>query len=172
MTVTTAYVDATSPFSLGSTKNPYMKTYTTEMFNYALASATARFAREDPGFQDAEADQAVGYLTCHFLHLAFEGDSDDTGYRAGDFSVTRHVDSDSGEVTTRFFKLYRDMVTLKGSRMAVATAGVKAADSQTARALHPSNQRIPRLDYDDNSLGQPTPNESAPSGTGPQPHFP
>jgi len=172
MTVDPAYIDSISPYSLGATKNPYTKTYTQNMFDYALASAQARFSREDPGFQGAEQDQAVGYLTCHFLHMAFEGDSDDTGYRAGDFSVTRHVDGDSGEVVTRFFKMYRNMVTLKDSRMAVAISGVKSADSQTSKALHPSNQRIPQMDYDDNSLAQPTVNENAPPGTGPQPMFP
>jgi hypothetical protein len=172
MTVTPAYIDNTSPFSFGAAKNPYTKTFTQSMFDTAHGSALERFAREDPGFGPAESDQAVGYLICHFLHLAFEGDSDDSGYKAGDFSVTRHVDGESGEVVTRFFKLYRNMVTLKDSRMAVAISGVKAADSQTAKAMHPSNQRIPCMDYDDNSLGQPTVSENSPPGTGPQPRFP
>jgi hypothetical protein len=172
MAVTPDYIESVSPYVFGATKNPYTKTFTQTMFDVANQNAQARFAREDPGFQGAEQDQAVGYLVCHFLHLAFEGDSDDSGYKAGDFSVTRHVDGESGEVVTRFFKLYRNMVTLKDSRMAVAISGVKAADSQTAKAMHPSNQRIPQLDYDDNTLGQPTVNENAPPGTGPQPRFP
>lgn len=172
MTVTPAYIESISPYVFGATKNPYTKTFTQTMFDVANANAQARFAREDPGFQGAEQDQAVGYLVCHFLHLAFEGDSDDTGYRAGDFSVTRHVDGDSGEVVTRFFKLYTNMVTLKNSRMAIAISGVKAADAFTAKSLHPSNQRVPSMDYDDNGLGEPTVSTNSPPGTGPQPRFP
>lgn len=172
MTVTTDMIDGDSPFSLGTTKDATSMTYTQSMFDRALARAEERFARENPGLGGGESDQATEFLVCHFLYMAFEGANDLVSGRIGDLSYQKKVDDETGEVMTNFLSQYKALITLKGSRAVVASSGVVAADSQTARALHPSNQRLPLMDFDDNNMKMPDPSNKRPAGQGPNPLYP
>lgn len=172
MPVTTSMIDGDSPFALGTAKDASSRTYTQSMFDRALARAEERFARENPGLGSNEGDQAVEYLVCHFLYMTFEGAEDMVSGRIGDMSFQKKVDDETGEVMTTYLSLYKGLITLKGSRAVVAQAGVVAADAMTSRSLHPSNQRLPLMDYDDNSTGAPTPSNKRPAGQGPNPLYP
>lgn len=156
MTVTTAYIDETTPYTLGATKLAASGIYTASMFTRFLARATEKFTVDNPGLGPEQSDEAVGYLVAHYIYLTFEGNDNRASGREENVSYTKRVDPETGEVVTEYLSRYYALIQLKRTRAVISSYGAKAADSMGAKAFALSNQRIPQMDYDDNSLVQPT----------------
>lgn len=157
MVVDHNYIDETTPYTLGTVKNAANGIYTSGMFTRFLARAEEKFNVDNPGLGPEQSDEAVGYLVAHYIYLTFEGNDNRASGREENVSYTKRIDAETGEVVTEYLSRYYALIQLKRTRAQIASYGALSSDSMGAKAFCLSNQKVPQMDYADNSVVQPTP---------------
>ncbi len=139
MTVTTDTVAAISPYIVGTD-------YTTAEFTLYKGWAEARFNREDPGLESAEADMAVGFLVCHYIKtFKKNGGTLKQSESIGGYSY-------SAADPQGYLGQYQALIK---SRSPQPYRGVQRGDMETSRDFQLSENKIPQMRYTDSNRKKP-----------------